>query len=71
MPSPPASPQDDLDVPLSKLVCGSADDKTAETPCSSAVLLTTEAFVAGVCFSSVRAGKTPPPEMKEKQKEDC
>ena len=59
--NPPASPQDDLDVPLSKLVSGRVEDKVTGAPEETARLPTPESPVVGVCTPPTHVGEAPPP----------
>ena len=59
--NPPASPQDDLDVPLSKLVCSRVEDKVTGIPERTARLPTSESPVVDVCSAPTHVGEAPPP----------
>ena len=59
--NPPASRQDDLDVPLSKLDSGSVEDKITEAPEETASLPTPKSPVVGVCTPPTHVGEAPPP----------
>ena len=59
--NPPASPQDDLDVPLSKLVSSRVEDKVTGVPERTARLPTPESPVVGVCSAPTHVGEAPPP----------
>ena len=59
--NPPTSPQDDLDVPLSKLVSGRVKDKVTGAPVETARLPTPESPVVGVCTPPTHVGEAPPP----------
>ena len=64
--NPPASPQDDLDVPLSKLVSGRVEDKVTEAPEETARPPTPKSPVVGVCTPPTHVGEAPPPPAQEK-----
>ena len=66
MPDPPASPQDDLDVPLSKLVSGRVEDKVTGSPDETAKLSSSKPPVVDVCTPSAHVGEAPPPPSQEK-----
>ena len=61
MPDPPASPQDDLDVPLSKLVSVRVEDKVTGVPYETAKLSSPKPSVVDVCTPSAHVGEAPPP----------
>ena len=58
---PPASPQDDLDVPLSKLISGRVDDKVTGAPEETARLASPKSPVVGVCTLPTHVGEAPSP----------
>ena len=60
MPDPPASPQDDLDVPLSKLDSGRVEDEVTGAPEETARLPSPKSPVVGVCTPSAHGGEAPP-----------
>ena len=61
VPGLPASPQDDLDVPLSKLVPSCAEDKIAGFSSKASKLLASDNFAVDACSSSAHVGEAPPP----------
>ena len=62
MPGPPASPQDDLDIPLSKLVSGRVEDEVTGAPEETARLPSPKAPVVGVCTPSAHGGEAALPQ---------
>ena len=62
MPDPPASLQDDLDVPLYKLVSGRVEDEVTGAPEETARLPSPKSPVVGVCTPSAHEGEAPPPQ---------
>ena len=62
MPDPPASPQDDLDVPLSKLISGRVEDKVTGAPEGTAGLSPPKSPVVVVCTPPTHVGEAPPPQ---------
>ena len=62
MPDPPASPQDDLDVPLSKLISGRVEDKVTGAPEGTAGLSPPKSPVVDVCTPPTHVGEAPPPQ---------
>ena len=65
-PDPPASPQDDLDVPLSKLISGRVEDKVTGAPEGTAGLSPSKSSVVVVCTPPTHVGEAPPPPSQEK-----
>ena len=61
MPDPPASPQDDLDVPLSILISGRVEDKVTGAPEGTAGLSPPKSPVVVVCTPPTHVGEAPPP----------
>ena len=68
--NPAASPQDDLDVPLSKLVSRSVKDKVAGVPERTVSLSTPESPVVVVCSAPTHVGEAPPPLQSGKTAEE-
>ena len=58
---PPASPQDDLDVALSKLISDRVEDKVTGAPEETARLASPKSPVVGVCTLPTHVGEAPPP----------
>ena len=58
---PPASPQDDLDVPLSKLISGRVEDKVTGAPEETTRLASPKFPIVGVCTLPTHVGEAPPP----------
>ena len=61
IPGPPASPQDDLDVPLSKLISGIVEDKVTGAPEETARLPSPKSPVVDACTPPTHVGEAPPP----------
>ena len=68
VPGLPASPQDDLDVPLSKLVPSCAEDKIDGTSSKASKLLASDNFAVDACSSSAHVGEAPPPSKRGLEK---
>ena len=62
MPGPSASPQDDLDVPLSKLISGRVEGKVTVAPEETARLPSPKSPVVDVCTPPTHVGEAPPPQ---------
>ena len=65
MPGPHASPQDDLDVPLSKLTSGRVEDKVTGAPEETARLPSPKSPVVDVCTPPTHVGEAPPSARKK------
>ena len=70
LPDPPASPQDDLDVPLSKLVSDSVKDYVTEVPGETAKLSSSKPPVVDVSTPSAHVGEALPPSQKKPERRE-
>ena len=61
IPGPPASPHDDLDVPLSELISGRVEDKVTGAPEETARLPSPKSPVVDVCTPPTHVGEAPSP----------